>query len=431
MIASACLMTILWLRGTPGLAPKQTADYPAPPVAPLLQSSPSTDDVDSQLSAWRAALNASLAARSVGLLPSAGSVIPPTTTFPPVAPTPPAPQAPIAEAAQLRLHSSAVPSSDAVSASDLFPKLRPARAVPALECPGPRCRVASPQSPSRRARPPAVPAAANLREDSREATKSTPAAALPTSSSGATSEKRRVVFVKTYKTGSTTVAMFLNAVAYQLRLRALHPEEKGWFAIGELKRRARAAIAAGGASPPSATTNGAYFDVSFRHLSPHTEYEPLQQLLPGCLVVSILREPLSRFVSLFNFVGSVRATHKTAEKLVAAVNARNGLISDGDANAFCNNMAWVVRSRINSRLFVVLICKLMRRNVISNTIISHLSTFTLVSARILSSPNLIRSAGDRCRRATPGRTSTAGHQQWQKRGRNCAARSRRKARSCS
>jgi hypothetical protein len=60
--------------------------------------------------------------------------------------------------------------------------------------------------------------------------------------------------------------------------------------------------------------------------------------------VSILREPLSRFVSLFNFVGSVRATHKTAEKLVAAVKARNGLISDGDANAFCNNMAWVVRS---------------------------------------------------------------------------------------
>jgi len=351
MITSACLMTILWLRGTPVLAPPQTLVTSAPPVAPLIQTTPSTDDVDAQLSAWRAALNASLAARSTGLsasVISSSSVIPQPYTFPPVAPTPLAPSTPAAAAPVPIQQAIPAVTSDAVPASDLFPKLRPARAVPALECPGPRCRVASPQSPSRRARQPAVPASTNMRDRSIEVLKATPtAAALPDSSRGATaSAKRRVVFVKTYKTGSTTVAMFLNAVAYQLRLRALHPEEKGWFAVGELKQRARVAAAAGRASSSSSATNpdGAYFDVSFRHLSPHTEYEPLQQLLPGSLIVSILREPLSRFVSLFNFVGSVRATHKTAEKLVAAVKARNGLISDGDANAFCNNMAWVVRS---------------------------------------------------------------------------------------
>jgi len=40
-----------------------------------------------------------------------------------------------------------------------------------------------------------------------------------------------VVFIKTYKTGSTTVAMFMNAIAFQLRLKALHPLEKGWFTV--------------------------------------------------------------------------------------------------------------------------------------------------------------------------------------------------------
>ena len=43
--------------------------------------------------------------------------------------------------------------------------------------------------------------------------------------------RRRVMYIKTYKTGSTTVAMFLNAVAFQLHLRALHPADKGWFSV--------------------------------------------------------------------------------------------------------------------------------------------------------------------------------------------------------
>lgn len=45
------------------------------------------------------------------------------------------------------------------------------------------------------------------------------------------SNSRRVVFIKTYKTGSTTVAMFMNAVGYQLKLRMLHPLDKGWFTV--------------------------------------------------------------------------------------------------------------------------------------------------------------------------------------------------------
>ena len=48
----------------------------------------------------------------------------------------------------------------------------------------------------------------------------------------------RVVFVKTYKTGSTTVSEFLAQIGYERGLHALHPSESGHFKAGELQRRA-------------------------------------------------------------------------------------------------------------------------------------------------------------------------------------------------
>ena len=139
-----------------------------------------------------------------------------------------------------------------------------------------------------------------------------------------------VVFLKTYKTGSTTVAMFLNAIAYQRRMKMLHPLDKGWFAPGELARRG---------------AKGERYGASFRHLSPHLEYAALDVLLPRARYATILREPVSRFVSLFNFVGHLLKQHRTAERFVGAVKQRSPAVSRDDANAFCNNMAWVLSGK--------------------------------------------------------------------------------------
>lgn len=146
--------------------------------------------------------------------------------------------------------------------------------------------------------------------------------------------KKNVVFIKTYKTGSTTVAMFLNAIAYQLRMKMLHPEDKGWFAPGELARRG---------------ARGEQYGVSFRHITPHLNFDALDILLPQARYVTILREPVSRFVSLFNFVGNVLRAYRKAEVFVGAVKQQQAKL--GDANSFCNNMAWVVSGRPESKTF--------------------------------------------------------------------------------
>lgn len=69
------------------------------------------------------------------------------------------------------------------------------------------------------------------------------------------------------------------------------------------------------------------YDVSYRHLSPHLDYVAMNALLPNCLFVSILREPVSRFVSLFNFVKTLRVKYKTAQAFVE--NVRKGLVPVG------------------------------------------------------------------------------------------------------
>ena len=72
-----------------------------------------------------------------------------------------------------------------------------------------------------------------------------------------------MIFVKTYKTASTTVAMILNSIAFKLRLKCLHPLDKGWFQEGELKAR---------------VAQGQSFEVSFRHMSPVLELDVLQEV---------------------------------------------------------------------------------------------------------------------------------------------------------
>lgn len=75
-----------------------------------------------------------------------------------------------------------------------------------------------------------------------EARKPGSRAPLPPAGAGAAGETAapptgKLVFVKTYKTGSTTVASLLNAAGYQRGMSMLHPEKDGWFTEGEIVNR--------------------------------------------------------------------------------------------------------------------------------------------------------------------------------------------------
>lgn len=66
----------------------------------------------------------------------------------------------------------------------------------------------------------------------------------------------------------------------------MHPKGTGWFARGELESR---------------RDQGQKFDISLRHVTPYTPYDVLEQLVPGVTFVTIMRHPVKRFLSLFNF----------------------------------------------------------------------------------------------------------------------------------
>ena len=136
----------------------------------------------------------------------------------------------------------------------------------------------------------------------------------------------RVVFVKTYKTGSTTVSEFLAQIGYERGLHALHPSESGHFKAGELRRRA---------------DQGERFDLSFRHPTPTLDVPSLGRLVPDARWCTIMREPVSRFVSTMRFVRRLDERFSgNAAALVESIQKKR--LPDGDANTFCNNVAWVL-----------------------------------------------------------------------------------------
>lgn len=77
----------------------------------------------------------------------------------------------------------------------------------------------------------------------------------------------------------------------------MHPEATGWFAPGELESR---------------RGNGHRFDISLRHVTPSTPYGVLEELVPGAAFVTIMRRPVERFLSLFNFRGDVKMKFKVS-----------------------------------------------------------------------------------------------------------------------
>ena len=136
----------------------------------------------------------------------------------------------------------------------------------------------------------------------------------------------RVVFVKTYKTGSTTVSEFLAQIGYARGLHALHPSESGHFKEGELRRRA---------------DRGERFDLSFRHPTPTLDVPSLGRLVPNARWCTIMREPVSRFISTMRFVRRLDERFRgNAAALVDSIQKKR--LPDGDANTFCNNVAWVL-----------------------------------------------------------------------------------------
>jgi len=132
-----------------------------------------------------------------------------------------------------------------------------------------------------------------------------------------------MIFVKTYKTASTTVAMILNSIAFKLRLKCLHPLDKGWFQEGELKAR---------------VAQGQTFEMSFRHMSPVLELDVLQEIVPDAFLATIVRDPVTKFNSMFNFVQTTREKYRTIENFIAAV--KDGRAAINEKNDLCNNLAY-------------------------------------------------------------------------------------------
>lgn len=155
----------------------------------------------------------------------------------------------------------------------------------------------------------------------------------PLESAEESTQKQRVVFVKTYKTGSTTVSEFLSAIAYREGMYALHPWASGNFREGELAKRA---------------ANGEIYDIMYRHPTPHLDEMSLTKLVPNALWVTIVREPVSRFLSAYNFVKRISKKYSPS-KLIEAVG--RGVLPESDVNTFCNNFAWMLSGESASLAF--------------------------------------------------------------------------------
>lgn len=98
----------------------------------------------------------------------------------------------------------------------------------------------------------------------------------------------------------------------------LHPKSNGWFQERELESR---------------LWEGQRFDMSVRHITPYTPYETLSRLLPGAVFVTILREPVDRFLSLFNFRHDLKrkykvGTHSLTHSLPVCLSARLPRLSE-------------------------------------------------------------------------------------------------------
>mmetsp|Transcript_5100 Transcript_5100/g.7047 ORF Transcript_5100/g.7047 Transcript_5100/m.7047 type:complete len:335 (-) Transcript_5100:230-1234(-) len=141
-------------------------------------------------------------------------------------------------------------------------------------------------------------------------------------------ETLRIVFIKTYKTGSTSTAELIYQIANKLGLYMLHPEKHGKFEIEELEKLA---------------SNGLTYDVSFRHFHPAPlDYSVLSQLFPSATYVTIVRHPVQRFFSMFKFDTGVNKQFRDNPQSLIDAFSQNKYWEK--RKWFCNNQARILYS---------------------------------------------------------------------------------------
>jgi len=196
-----------------------------------------------------------------------------------------------------------------------------------------------------------------------------------------------LVFVKTYKTGSTSVAEFLSAIAYVKGLHCLHPSSGGNYREGELKMRAK---------------RGEIYDMSFRHPTPRLDEDALENLIPNAKWVTIIREPIARFVSTMFFVKKIGMRYGF-DPIRIAEAIRNKQIPPDDANAFCENFAHVLSGRRGTTALAYsdspeiiahdLILRLEKRNYLVLVQDDLLSSLAILALEMNWTPDVIQGIG--------------------------------------
>lgn len=73
-------------------------------------------------------------------------------------------------------------------------------------------------------------------------------------------------------------------------------------------------------------------------MSPTLELSPLQKIVPNAFLTTIMRDPITKFNSMFNFVQSTRSKYGNAINFVESV--KEGKVAVNEKNDLCNNLGY-------------------------------------------------------------------------------------------
>jgi hypothetical protein len=150
--------------------------------------------------------------------------------------------------------------------------------------------------------------------------------------------RRRVVFIKTHKTGGSTIANIMHRVALRLRARVALPVNNyylGWPHKGNLQ----SAVA------PLPRANGKPYEM---FCSAHSRFDlpAMEALVPDAMYVTILRDPVKHFQSSWDYwhtadhIAARRGSPVTMEEYVMNPKAYEQYLQPSDINVLHNSMAF-------------------------------------------------------------------------------------------
>lgn len=156
-----------------------------------------------------------------------------------------------------------------------------------------------------------------------------------------------LIFVKTHKTGGSTVATLLHRYARRRRLTVFVPPEGFDAHLWDLSEPFDRALVQEQSRRQLSSDN--QYSMWTSHVSYHSY---LHSIFPGpALLITIVREPISRWLSAFSFYDLLKrrgftllpAAGSTADDLDGArwVHPRTGPISESDAAAHIIEVAWL------------------------------------------------------------------------------------------